>query len=99
MASILLVVGLRVNVALFLRDVRAVHLPVVLVVVGDNTTQSGTLAVCMWDRAVEGVVSGAVTVVTAVEPWAVPGIMSGVGDLAVEALVGSSGARSGLGRC
>ena len=75
------------------------HLAVVLVVVGDNTTQSGMLAVCMGDGAVEGVVSGAVTVVTAVEPWAVPSIMSGIGDLAMEALVGSSGAWSGLGRC
>ena len=56
-------------------------------------------AVCVGDGTVEGVVSDAVTVVTAVEPWAVPSIMSGVGDLAVEALIGSSGAQSGLGRC
>ena len=71
-------------------------LSVILVVVGDDTPQPGVVAVGMGDRAVEGVMSSAVTVITAVKLWAMPSVVGGIGDLAVEALVGGGRARRSL---
>ena len=90
--------GLPVNVALVLQDIGAVHLAVLLMVIGDDTAKPGVLKIGVWDGAVKGGVGGAFTVVAAVELWAMPGIVGGIGDLAVKALVGSGGMRSGSGR-
>ena len=98
MTRILLVIDLH-GVARFLGDVRTVHLAIIPVMVRDDTSKPGVMTVGMGDRTVKGVVGGAFAVVTTVELWAVPSIIGGIGDLAVEALIGSSGAQSGLGRC
>ena len=47
----------------------------------------------------ESVVGGTFVVVTSVKLRAMPSIMRGIGDFAVETLIGGSGARGGLDRC
>ena len=92
---VLLTIDLRVSVTWFLRDVGAMHLAVVLMVVGNDTTESGVSTVSVWDGAVEEGVGGAFAVVTLVELRAMPRVMGGVGDFAMEALVWVGGVRSG----
>ena len=90
--------GLPVNVALVLQDIGAVHLAVVLVVVGDNATESGVATMSVWDRAVKGVGGDALAVVTMIELRAMDRGMGGIGDFAVGAFTDDGGVRSGLGR-
>ena len=95
MTRVLLTIDLRVSVTWFLRDVGAMHLAVVLMVVRNDTTKSGVSTVSVWDGAVEGGVGGAFAVVTPVGLRAMPRVMGGVGDFAMEALVWARGVRSG----
>ena len=95
MTRVFLTIDLRVSVTWFLRDVGTMHLAVVLMVVRNDTTESGVSTVSVWDGTVEGGVGGAFAVVTPVELRAMPCVMGGVGDFAMETLVWARGARSG----
>ena len=88
-------IDLHVSVAWLLSDVGAMHLAVVLMVVRNDTTKPGVSTVSVWDGAVEGGVGGAFAVVAPVKLRAVPRVVGGVGDFAMEALVWARGARSG----
>ena len=55
------------------------------------------MAIGVWDGTIKSMVGGTFAVVTLLKLRAMPSIMRGVGDLAVEALIGGSRARGGVG--
>src|ERR1700761_2428956 len=89
MTHVLLVV--RLCVAWFCGNVLAMHLAVVLVMIGNETPDARVDAVGVGYGAIVGVVRCALTVITAIEYWTLEGGVGGVGDLAVGALVHSDG--------
>lgn len=93
MARIFLTVDLGVSVTRLLSDIRTVHLAVVLVVIGHDATQPGVPEIGVQDWAIEGGVVSAFTLITPVELWAVPSVVSGVGDLTIEAFESAGGVR------
>ena len=78
-----------------LRDVGAMHLSVLLVVVGNDTSQPEVTAVSVRDRTVKGGVGGGFAIIATIELWAVPGVVRGIGYFAVEAPGGSDRAWGG----